>query len=235
MARTIPVDEVIAEACTILKHVTEQEKIFMRQWAYTAMREIGSFNLNIKVTPQLFLEDWSVKKPDDLLRTNDIALYGSDGSEIVHTFKGYASGNIDADEESVSGRIHQDIRNLSRDGRTAVAITESENYFNVEEFNGTDSSGVYMFIRYYALPLDNNGLPKIPDFATLAIIFYIRAMWAMRDNSNQNYIESSWNMWKIQRAKAEGRGKTPDMIEGKAIVKTINSMIQKAIVHNQQF
>lgn len=231
VGRTIPVDEVIAEACTLLKGVTQQEKIFMRQWAYTALRKIGFTKINIEVSDKLYLSDWSVRKPDNLVKTNDLALFDSSGSEVMHSFKGYASGNINAGE-NVTGRIHQDIRNTTSN---YIGITESENYFNVEEFTTTDPDSVYIKIRYYAIPVDLDGLPKIPEHATLAIIMYIRAMWAMRDNSNQSAIQIAWHMWKEERAAAEGRGKTPDMLEGKEIAKTINSMIQKVDIHNRQF
>ena len=278
--RTIPVDEVIAEACTVIKNVTEQEKIFMRQWAYTALRKIGLTNINIQVSDRLYLDDWSVKKPDNLIRTNDIALYNSNGNEILTKFKGYASGQsfltvatawvtataysvrdrvtvssitykcIEAHTsgtfstdlgnkyweiaEAISGRIHQDIRSSSSI-TSHVAITESENYFNVESFSDNIIEDIFLIVRYYAIPVDEEGLPKIPEYCTLAIIMYIRAMWAIRDNTNQSHIQLSWQMWKEERASAEGRGKTPDMIEGKAIAETLNSMIQKTTINRLRF
>jgi hypothetical protein len=228
--RTIPVDEVIAEACTILKRVTEQEKVFMRQWAFTALRKIGFSKINIEISDRLFLDDWSAVKPNNLVRTIDLALYNSDDNELIHKFKGYGSGNINLGE-NVSARIHQNIRQ----GQNAVAISESENYFNVEEFSDTSPEGVYIIAKYYAVPVDAAGLPKIPEYANLAIIMYIRAMWSMRENTNQAAIQLAWEMWKQERASAEGKAKTPDMVEGKAIAKTINSMIQKVDVLNQQY
>jgi hypothetical protein len=228
--RTIPVDEVIAEACTILKKVTEQEKVFMRQWAFTALRKIGFSKINIEISERLYLSDWSALKPNNLVRTIDLALYSSADSEIEHQFKGYANGDL-ALGENVSGRIHQNIRVTSG----YVSITESDNYFNVEEFSDSSPDGVYVIVKYYAVPVDAAGLPKIPEYATLAIIMYIRAMWAMRENTNQSAIEMAWDIWKQERASAEGKGKTPDIIEGDMIAKTINSMIQKVEIHNRQF
>lgn len=231
--RTIPVDEVVSEACTILKRVTEQEKIFMRQWAYTALRKIGLTKINIQVSDRIYLDDWSAKKPDNLIRTNDIALYNSSGNEVMTKFKGYGSGNITVGEQ-VSSRIHQDIRS-STSNTSYIAITESDNYFNVESFNDDDEEDIFLLVRYYAIPIDSDGLPKIPEHCTLAIIMYIRAMWAMRENSNQSHIQLAWQMWKEERASAESKGKTPDMIEGKAIAETLNSMIQKTTINNLRF
>jgi hypothetical protein len=157
-----------------------------------------------------------------------LALYRGDGREILHEFKGYGSGYS---EEATHARIHEDLRSPL----SSVQITESDNYFNVEEFADDSPDEVYLKVKYYGIMVDDLGLPKIPEYATLAIIMFIRWMWALRKNDNRAEIDQNWKMWTVERKSAEGKGNTPDQIEGKAIAKTINSMIQKVEVQNRMF
>jgi len=220
--RVIAVDEVIAEACTTLKNVTEQEKLFMRQWAFTAQRQIGFSNINKEVSGKLCLSDWSVRKPANLLRTIDLGLYNSAGEEILHKYKGFGTVQPSGQE---TPRIHQDNRTAAYG---YVAVTEDSNYFNVEEFSDASPDDVYIIVSYFATMVDSAGLPMIPEYATLAIIFYIRAIWAMRKNDNRSEIDQNWGLWLREKGAATGKAQTPDMIEGDWIARTINSMIQKA-------
>ena len=78
---------VVAEAASIIKTVTEQEKQLMRQWAYTGLRKIGFGKLDKKVSNHIPVVDWSAEKPSDLASTVDLSLYDSADREIVIEFK----------------------------------------------------------------------------------------------------------------------------------------------------
>ena len=53
--RLVTVDEVVAEAASIIKGATDQERHLMRQWAYSGNAEIGVPKLNIKISDKLIL------------------------------------------------------------------------------------------------------------------------------------------------------------------------------------
>lgn len=89
----IGITAVVAEAASTIKNFSEQEKQLAMQWAYRAVRLIGFNKLDIKVSDPLYLEDWSVAKPNDMGRLIDLALFDSAGKEIVIKYKGYANIN----------------------------------------------------------------------------------------------------------------------------------------------
>jgi hypothetical protein len=220
-------DRVIAEASTLIKNFTEQEKAMARQWVYTATRRIGLNKLDIKVSNHIPLVDFSAEKPLDLASTIDLALFDSADQEIRIRYKGRAQH----DTEGSLGRAHQDIRNIA----LALHVTEDDTYFNVEEFTDDSPADAYFVVRYYSYPVDDDGYPKIPEVYTLAVIMYIRDMWALRERQSLGEIQEARNTWLREAAAAYGRVKTPSMLEGKEIAKGLNSMIQKTVVRDREF
>lgn len=229
-SRLITLDEVLAEAASIIKDASEQEKAFMRQWIYRAQREIGFSNVDIKISEPLTLTDFSVKKPNDFLKTIDLALYTSDGREIRTSWKGWGKDKASLPEGS-DARIHEDLRiEVQR-----IQVSEDLDYFHTESFaEGTDDTS-YLIVKYYALPIDSQELPLIPESNTLAIMMYIKWMWEIRQNRNQAAIAQSRDVWLRERARASARNQTPSVLEGKQISRTINSMIQKAVIRDRQY
>ena len=223
----ISIDALIAEASSTIKNFTEQESQLARQWAYTALRSIGLSKLDIKVSDQLTLTDWSVTKPVDLASTIDIALFDSAGQEIVTKYKGFANHEIEGSE----ARIHQDARMW----RGAIQISEDDTYFNVEEFADDSPTEAYIVVKYYGYPVDLDGYPKIPETHTVAIMMYIRWMWSMRERTNLGEQQIAREVWLRERAAAYGRMKTPSQIEGLEIARGINSMIQKTVVRTRRY
>ena len=223
----IPVDEVIAEASSLIKNFSEQEKALSRQWAYRATRRIGFNKLDIKTSGEIPLVDFSAEKPSDLANTIDIALFDSADREIVSRFKGRSQHDV----EGTVARTHQDARQVAY----ALHITEDDTYFNVEEFTDTDIANAYIKVTYYAYPVDLDGYPKIPEIYALAVIMYIRYAWAMRERQSLGEIQEARNTWLREAAAAYGRIKTPSMLEGKEIARGLNSMIQKTVVRDRQF
>lgn len=226
--RFVTVEEVVAEASSIILGVTYAEKQMMRQWAYTAQRLIGWSKADVKVSADITLSSFSAAKPSDLIRTIDLALFLSDGTELFIKYKGpgykLPSGQDDA-------RIHTDNRTTVQ----KVIVSEDNDYFNVEEFTSPDPTGAYIIVKYLGLPLDTNGLPLIPEHCKFAIMMYIRWMWAMRKGDNRLGLRESENIWLRHRATAASKGNTPDRWEAEQIAKTVNSMIQVVELRDRRF
>lgn len=227
-SRLITLDEVLAEASSIIKDATEQEKIFMRQWIYRAQRQIGFSHVDIKVSDPILLIDYSAQKPDDFIKAIDIALFDEDDNEIVSKYKGWGQ----KPDEGGIARTHQDVRSIV----SAINISEDLNYFHTGTFSQGEDDTAYVVVKYYALPVDpNTALPLIPEGNTLAIMMYIRYMWAMRQNENQTSIAMAEQAWLRYRAMARSSNHTPSVLEGKEIARTINSMIQKVVITDRQY
>jgi hypothetical protein len=226
--RLVTVDEVVAEAASIIKGASDQERHLMRQWAYSGNAEIGVSKLNMKVSAPLLLDDFSAAKPVDHVRTIDLALYDSAGSEIIIQWKGFGA-NMGYD--TGIARTHKDVRV----GTVMISVTEDLDFFHTEEFGGDYVDGAYIITKYYGTPVDVNGLPLIASSSKFAVMMYIRYMWQLRNNDSITALRDGEKRWRIARAAAESKLKTPDVIEGKEIAKKANSMIQKVMVLNRQF
>ena len=230
-SRLITSDEVLAEASSIIKDASEQEKVFMRQWIYRAQREIGFSHFDIKVSEPITVVDYSAAKPDDFVKAIDVALFDSTGNEIITRYKGWGKRQ-DLLPEGGLARTRQDVRLQVN----AINISEDQDYFHTGVFAQGEDDTAYMVMKYYALPIDSaTNLPLIPESNTLAIMMYIRWMWMMRQNENQSSIDIARDVWLRERARASSRNNTPSQLEGGEIARKINSMIQKVIVTDRQF
>ena len=223
----ITIDALVAEASSTIKNVTQQEQQLMLTWAYTALRKIGFGRLDIKTSANLTLTDWSATKPSDFAKLIDLALFDSAGAEIIIKYKGRAQN----DTTGTDARIHEDNRSYIG----AIQVSEDDTYFNVEEFSDDAPTDVYLVARYYAYPVDADGMPKIPETHTLAIMMYIRWMWSMRERQSLGEQQVAREVWLREAAAAHGRMKTPTMLETKDFARVINSMIQKPVLRTRQY
>jgi hypothetical protein len=183
----------------------------MKQWAYMALRLIGPGTPNVELCRLEVDEDRALQKPDDYISAIDIALFNTQNKEVKWKYHGPGK------------QIHRP-ENVNLD-RRPVDISENDWHFLLGD-NGADVS--YAFIRYYALPIDQNGDPKVPESHLHAVILYLRYMWSMRENENKLEIRENYMMWLQARAEVRGIRNTPDMLEGKQIAKGWMSMIDKA-------
>lgn len=218
----IPLDEITAEAKSILKDATDHDRLLFRQWAVTALKQLGPTKDNVEIAT-LYPIDYSMKKPDDCSSAIDIALFTSGDLEIKAKYKSGAQ------------RIHTRTDRNLRDGLYSysegfpVEISEDDYYFNLS----TNSNNVaYAILRYYKLPIGDDGLPMIPEVYREAIIQFIRWRWQIRQNENQSAIAQARQDWLIERGTAKGNAKMPSMLEAKTIMNDWVSMIGKNFKDN---
>ena len=223
----IGIKAAVAEACSTIKNVTEQEKVLSRQWIYRAIRQIGVGKVDIKISDNLTLTDWSVRKPDDMAMMIDIALFDSADQEIIIKYKGRGQSSGDG----TLSRIHQDARPFVG----AVNVTEDNDFFNVEEFSDDTPANVYLVVKYYSYPVDDDGYPKVQDIHMEACIAYVRWQWAKRERVSLGEIQETRHTWLQEKASAYGRMKTPTEMEAKDSFRELNSMIQKMVPRLRQF
>ena len=215
--RFLTIDQVTAEAMTILPGATSEDRIYAKQWAYTALREIGPSRNNIRVVDLFPDDNLTFRKPDDCQSVIDIAVFNSNNNELRSK---YRSGNK---------RIHQprnvfvNLGIFVEEFNSIVEISEDAHFMYMSS-TATSGHASYAKLRYFSFPVDDEGNPMFPEYTRLAIVLFIRWMWSMRTgeiNSNQAKED-----WKEQRNIAKSKQRL-NQLEFKQIAKEFNSMIQK--------
>jgi hypothetical protein len=164
----VHVDEAIATAESFLPDGVALNRTFARQWAYLGLRDIGPgqhWFAECVLHPN---ENRSMRKPDDMYKAMDIALYGTINNttvEFKYSYKGLGK------------RIHN--RDLVQFDGLPVDLSEDQYCFHL----GSNGSGVnYAHLKYIKLPIGTDGLPLIPEFQVLAIAFFIVWLWNKKQN-----------------------------------------------------
>lgn len=210
----LTIDEVVANAATIIKPADRAARNVFKQWAYIAESRIGPSKTQIRVKRDIKVIDLTILKPNDFVKGIDIGLFTEAGRQIEYKYRPGAK------------RVHFDYeRNLNMRNTHRVDLSEDRVAYHL----GSPADGVVFSasIRYYGLPLDDDGDPVFQENHLVAIMAFINYMWSMRENKNRLTVNDNRAVWKAERASAKSFDKTPDMLEGKEIAKTFNSMIQK--------
>ena len=214
------IDEVTSEAMSITSNVTDADRLIARQWVASALSQMGMSEDEIavcEITPKNLI----AKKPDNCRKLYEIACYDASGNFIPHTFR---AGNK---------RIYPntDIQTITTntDGTQTItynSVDVSEDRFNI--ILGTNATSVAKIkIRYFAYPVDNEGMPMIREDEKQACVYYIRFCKAMKDDENQSKIQLAESMWlracDIARAAKKASSLSND--KAKTIARTMNRMI----------
>lgn len=200
----LELNSVIAEALSITPDTDASDWAMARQWAVTALMQLGTGEEEIVVCT-IEAKNLILPKPPDLRQYIEMALYDRHGCYISHEFH---AGKY---------RIYPDLRifptatNLST-GHIIhiVPVDVSEDQSNF--YLGTNGTHVaYAIVRYFAYPIDSNGLPMIREDEKFAIMCYIQWAKASKVGDNQSEIAMKWQMWARQHDMARARKKSTDM------------------------
>lgn len=214
----IHVDEAVAMAMTLIPDANSMDKAIARHWAYMGLRDIGPglhWFGECELTPSSNL---SVKKPVDMYKALDIALYGR---ETDGTLKEYRYAYRGLGKRIHAGNVDQATGNYAPVNHAPVDLSEDAYCFHL----GSNGSGVTTVkLKYLRLPIGSDGLPLIPEGQQLAIAFFIRWMWSVRQNvvsdrqlSRADYLEA--------RRDARAKGKVPSGIEMEQVAKEWVSLL----------
>lgn len=211
--RFLTLDQITAEAMSIIPGATSEDRLLAKTWAYIALREIGPSKDNIEVCT-LYPQDFVIVKPNDFHSALDIGLFDAQGNEFKSQYR------------AGKKRIHQS-RNLFLDAGvyapeigSPIEISEDDFFFHISS-NSENVS--YVLLRYFKLPVDDEGNPLFPEYTRLAIILFIRYMWSLKTGSRDAAFNE--NSWKMARAEARGKNKMPNGLMFKQFAKEWMSMI----------
>ena len=215
----VTLDSVVAEAISILGLSGDDDlaKNFCRQWIWRFVVDLPITDDAIKVT-KVYPKNLIIKKPVDMRRGLDVALYDASDCLIPHQF------------HNGRKRMYPDVEG------SAYTNSEGETvYFNVDlsedgtaYYLGTNGSDVsYAQIRYFSYPLDSSGQPMIREEAVEAATLCCRYKWSLRKNENQSEISNNRLMYQQESDRCRARLKSLDMSEEtrKAIAASMNRLL----------
>ncbi len=191
----LPLNAIISEALSITPDTDASDWAIARQWAVTALMQLGTSEEEINVC-DITAKNFVLMKPKDMRQYIEMALYDANGCYIPHIFR------------AGKKRIYPDITSYFYQGTEAdrpiylpVDVSEDTQAF----YLGTNATSVaYAKVRYFSYPLDADGMPMIREDEKTAIMWYIRLAKSLKKNDNQSEIALNLQEWKIQcdRAKA---------------------------------
>lgn len=207
-ARFYTLDEAIALAISVAPESSDVERVFMDEWMYHGLREIGVGKEDIKVC-SIDIHDLGVRKPRDYYMARDLALHTINGVEVDYLFKGGGK------------RIHNDVRNSPR----FIEVSETRDYFHLSS-DSTDYPLVKATLEYYALPSTEDGDLFIPENYVYGLMHYIKYMLAFRNNARNT--DQLKRYWEKEASKLRSKNVKPHMLEFKeGIARVYMSMLTK--------
>lgn len=205
MERFVDINAVIAEAISITPDADVADWAMARQWAITAIEQLGVADDEIK-TCQIKAKDLVLPKPDDMRKYIEMQLYDADDNYIPHTFR-VGRGRI-APDVSNYPYVITSTTDQAKQYSYSVDVSEDQNSF----YLGTTGDSVsYARVRYYSYPLDANGYPYIRFDEKFAVMCYIQWCKASRKGENQSEIAQKWQMWAVQADRARAAKKASGM------------------------
>jgi len=207
MEKYIDVDEVIANASTLIEDITDEASLMMRQWVWMALRDIGPNYSDVEVA-EIDVIGSTVEKPANMIgNILDLGIFTPEGYEIPYRY------NYDG------GQVHQDKKYAG-----VIQIYEDSGYIHLSDF---DLPIGYARIKYNKMPLDDCGLPKVPESYLNAVVAYLKHMWYYRQGNRSDMVVISERIWKDERAKVRSRNKSIAGIRAEQMVKDWMSHIPK--------
>ncbi len=206
----VSLDEVTALARTVIGTSDEQDEVLFRQWVWEALQDVGISQDSIEVCT-LKPKNFFAKKPSNCRVLIDLALYDANGNLFYHVFR---AGKKRIYPQTLNTAVV--TNDLTRVNMLPIDVSEDRDSI-VLGSNATDVA--YIEIRYFSYPVDKNGLPMIREDEKMAIVYFIRFMWAMRKNDNRSEIDQNRQMWMLESDRARARKKNITNEEAKTIMK----------------
>jgi hypothetical protein len=216
-------DEVVAEAILTIGASGDDEiaKNFAKTFIWRALQKLGVTDNTIQVV-QIYTKNLLIKKPSNMKKLDEIALFDASGCFIPHVFH---SGNsrIYPNVESYNYTVNEGTDDEVTYS-LPVDLSESDTSFVI----GTNGTNVaYALVRYYPYPLDAKNLPMVREDEVEACSAFVRYKWSQRKNENQSEIRENLNEWLRLADYCRAEKKSSDFSNEvrKQIASTLNRMI----------
>jgi hypothetical protein len=210
-------NSVIAEALSITPQSDAQDWSFARQWCVTAIEQLGTSEDEIKVA-QILNQQLVIPKPDDMRQFIELSLFDGAGNYYPHNFRA-GRKRIYPDVRHLGSAVltpTQNFAQINGSNQLFVPIDVSEDQLNF--YLGTNGTMIsYAYVRYFAYPVDANGLPMIRLDEKFAVMAYIKYCKASRTGTNQSEIAMLYQTWQVQCDRARAHKKASSLSNDKMV------------------
>lgn len=203
----VELNSVVSEAMASIGVGSHDEvhKALARQWIWRAVIDLPVTEDNIKVCT-ITAKNLMLKKPGDMRRFLEIALYDESDCLLPHLFQ--------AGKERI----------YPNNECAPVDISENEYAF----FIGTNGENVsYAKVRYFAYPLDKDGMPMIREEDVETCVLFVRYKASMRRNDNRSEIQQNKDFYEKEADRQRAKRKSSDLSSEKK--KTIGRILNRMI------
>lgn len=213
----VPIEEAIALAKSTCQ-MTQAEERLAEGWAVLALPFLGISDDEIEVCV-IKPKNGVAKKPDNMRVLIDLSLF----SEDVSTVKPTADNQLPHLFRTGAKRIYQKkYPVITEELQEEIDVSEDRHHIIL----GTNGSKVKsIMVRYFAYPVDDRGRPLLRQEDLLAVSFFIRWHWAIKNEKAQSVINSYWEFWARYADMAKARSKMLHHEQVKAIMRKVTSMI----------
>jgi hypothetical protein len=228
MTKYVTLDSVVSEGLSIIGLSGDDElaKNFARMWAWRAVIDMPITDDTIKVA-KVYPKNLILKKPQDMRRALEVALYDASDCLIPHCFSS-GKTRIYPNVEQYSYTVTTDAGTADQETTTYyLPVDLSEDAYAYYLGTNALNTVAYAQIRYFGYPLDKDGFPMIREEAVQACMYYIRLNWSLRKNENQSEIANNRLMYQQESDRCRARLKSLDMSEEnrKEIAALMNRML----------
>lgn len=207
-ARFYSLDETVALAQSVAPESSDTERVFMDEWIYHGLRQLGVNKDNIKYC-SIEVNDLGIAKPKDYYMARDLVLLTSSNVEVDYIFR------------AGQRRIHNDVRATPR----FIEVSEGVDFFHLSS-DATTSGITKAYLEYYALPSTEDGDLYIPENHVFALMHFIKYMLAFRNSSPR--LAEYKKYWEKEAAKIRAKNATPNQLEFKeGLARVYMSMLTK--------
>lgn len=226
----VSADTVIARAQTTIPTANSMDKLVWYEWVWMSLQDLGLSDEDIR-TCTIRPKDCIAKKPEDVKHIIELALYDAQGNELNHKFRTGAK-RIYQDKRLFPVESSNGSETISSNSLT-IPVDVSEDRYNI--ILGTNGSHVTdIVLRYFTYPIDEKTkLPLVREMEVMAVIYFIRYMWALRANENQSEIAQAELRWFRESDRVRARKKMHSVTPEKA--KQIQKEWMRLIATNRMF
>jgi len=209
MNNTVSIDEIVSSAAIALGMENDRYRVLFYEWAFQGTRDIGLTTLSLtNATGTISSGVYII--PTDCVYIDSIAIQkGASGHVNYPFFDSNYWANAPNDDQTYYDKDYV----VSRQGSNLVFSSTVSN-------NGYDT----VILRYYAMPVDANNAPLVPEYYLRALVAYIEYMFVKRERyKKRNEIPMSevqmlYQQWVTLKADAMSKRNQPQKPEIEAAI-----------------
>ncbi len=220
--RTVTIDEIVSSAQINLGLNSDADRTVMYEWVSEANRAIGLGHTN-QLQEIIDIKDFTFPAPCNMIKPLQIRLLGDStdiGGQgiIVPFYDEEAFLRKTGDKKTQGGAIIIQLQ-----GNTFVL----SNNVNANRFDKAE-------IKFYGIPLDDNGYPLVDEYNKRTIVQYIEYMYIKRERRRERHngtpipqgeVESEYNKYLRLKAEAISHKKMPDKLRMDDINRKWNTLL----------